>query len=138
MLWEEGLRLLNVKEDPWQCTMFLSHLAMVALDKGDYERASTQLGESLTLLQELGERSKSVLAVETSARLAAEQGSQLETGQGDSVRAARLFGAAEALRESLAVPILAEDRLSYERGLATLRAHFDSGALLVAWAEGVQ
>jgi hypothetical protein len=70
------------------------------------------------------------------ARLAAESSSGLETGQRGLVRAARLFGATEAIRERLAFPILSEERRSYEHGLATLRAHIDDDSLVAAWAEG--
>jgi tetratricopeptide (TPR) repeat protein len=135
-LWEEGLLLLRVQENPWQWASHLAHLGMVALDMGDYDRAGDQLAESLTLLRDLGERWSSVQVLEISARLAAEQGHRTENGQGGLRRAARLFGAAEAIRESLAFPIHSLERSSYERGLTILRAHLDGAALSVAWAEG--
>jgi hypothetical protein len=116
--------------------MLLVCLSVVALDQGDDERADAHLAESLTLLRELGERWASVQALEMSARLAAEDRSRLENGQRGLVRAARLFGATEAIRERLAFPILSEERRSYEHGLAMLRARLDDESLAVGWAEG--
>ena len=60
----------------------------------------------------------------------------MENGQQGLMRAARLFGAAEAIRERLAFPIMSPERRSYEHGLATLRAHLDDASLVAAWAEG--
>jgi hypothetical protein len=75
-------------------------LAMVALDEGDYRRAGAQLRESLTILREMGERWQIVHTLEVCACLAA------HGTQANLVRSARIFGATEKLRESLAAPML--------------------------------
>ena len=51
-------------------------------------------------------------------------------------RAARLFGAAEALRENTHLPMAPYERPEYEQHLAAIREHLDSDAFSVAWAEG--
>lgn len=135
-LWEEGVHLVRPTEDPLCYTMLLVRLSVVALDQGDYERAGAHLAESLRLLREQGDRLAIIQALEMRARLAAESSSGLETGQRGLVRAARLFGATEAIRERLAFPILSEERRSYEHGLATLRARLKDEPLAAAWAEG--
>jgi hypothetical protein len=56
--------------------------------------------------------------------------------QGTPERAARLLGAAEALREVPAVPRLPRERVDFEAIVATLRATMGEPAFAVAWAEG--
>jgi predicted ATPase len=135
-LWQEGLLLLQPSEDPMQHAKHLIHLSMVALDQDDVGLARAQVMASLTTFHDLGDRFNSIYALEASARLAAEQGHRIEGDQRDLLRAARLFGAAEAIRERLAFPIMHLERRSYDHGLATLRAHLDAASLAVAWTEG--
>jgi hypothetical protein len=52
------------------------------------------------------------------------------------VGAARYFGAAEALRESLGVAIWPVRRALYDHALETVRAALDAEAFDVVWAEG--
>jgi hypothetical protein len=57
--------------------------------------------------------------------------------QGDPVRAARLFGAAEALGEAASVtPSFPPTRALYERDLAAVRKQLDKEMFAAAWAEG--
>jgi hypothetical protein len=52
-------------------------------------------------------------------------------------RAARLMGAAEALRDAIGIPILLPaDRAAHERSVASLRATLGEGAFRLAWAAG--
>jgi len=51
-------------------------------------------------------------------------------------RAARLFGAAEALRENLGADMTAYERQEYEPMVASLRAGMDPGEFEAAWAAG--
>jgi DNA-binding NarL/FixJ family response regulator len=60
----------------------------------------------------------------------------LETAQEWPGRAARLWGAAEALREAIGVPIYPVYRDSYERAVAQARAALGKQAFRAAWAEG--
>jgi len=56
--------------------------------------------------------------------------------QGAPVRAARLWGAAETLRESMGVPIWPVERAAYERAVERVRAHLGEKIFAAAWAEG--
>jgi hypothetical protein len=60
----------------------------------------------------------------------------ISTGQGG--RAARLLGAAEALREASRSDMTPLERVEYDQALAQLRAQIDQAALRTAWAEGQQ
>jgi len=51
-------------------------------------------------------------------------------------RAARLFGAAEALRAAAGVPLTPFDRADYDRDVAAIQAQLDNAALKAAWVEG--
>ena len=56
--------------------------------------------------------------------------------QGELARAARLFGASEALQEALATPLATEDVILVQRNLATLRQLLPSPDLATHWAAG--
>jgi hypothetical protein len=51
-------------------------------------------------------------------------------------RAARLLGAAEALRKVVNVPMRAYERVEYEREVAALHEHLEKATFDAAWAEG--
>ena len=50
--------------------------------------------------------------------------------------AAQLWGAAEALRDALGVPIPPVERADYERSLSAARVHLGERAFAAAWAQG--
>ena len=56
--------------------------------------------------------------------------------QGEPTWAARLWGAAEALRETMGTPISPVYRADYERSVAAARAQLGEQAFAAAWAEG--
>jgi hypothetical protein len=56
--------------------------------------------------------------------------------EGDAERAARLFGAAEALREALGAPLPPVERAHYDRSIATVRAALGEKAFAAAWTAG--
>jgi non-specific serine/threonine protein kinase len=103
----------------------LGHLARI---QGDYERATGLLEESLGLLVQLKDKRCPALCVEGLACVA--------SGRGQADRAARLFGAAETLRETIGVALLPAERADHERAVAAARAGVDDGAFAAAWAEG--
>ena len=51
-------------------------------------------------------------------------------------RAAKLFGAAEALRQSIGTTMTAYERREYDAAVAQLRAGVDAATLEAAWARG--
>jgi non-specific serine/threonine protein kinase len=56
--------------------------------------------------------------------------------QARPARAARLLGAAEALREAIGAPTPPAGRAAHEREVAALRAALDGEAYAAAWADG--
>jgi hypothetical protein len=56
--------------------------------------------------------------------------------EGEPERAARLYGAAEALREVIGAPLPPNERPRYEREVAAARAQLDEERFRAAWAEG--
>ena len=96
--------MFRAEENVGGIASVLIDLAMVALDQGDEVRAGAELAESITLLQEQDERWQILLALEVCARWAALRGRRAVDAQAESERAARLFGAVEALRETLDAP----------------------------------
>ncbi len=58
------------------------------------------------------------------------------TAQGEVVWAARLWGAAESLRDKVRSPRPPVFRADYKRSVAAARAHLGEKAFTAAWAEG--
>ena len=135
-LWEESLIRMRAVDNSSGLGQLLAHIAMLELDQGDYGQADAFLRESLTLLRVLGDRWQIVRTLEVCACLSAVQGQQAEDAHSYLLRSARIFGAAEVLRETVGAPVLSFHRHFYERGVATLRSQLDEHTLAVAWAEG--
>ena len=57
-------------------------------------------------------------------------------GQGQGTRAARLFGAAEALHEKVGFGPATAHEIEIKRNVAALRTLLEKSALTAAWAEG--
>ena len=84
--------------------------------------------ESLALFQRQGNKGGIVCCLFEFASAAAAQ-QQLE-------RAARLFGAAEALKEVLSINLGSSRCADYERALVSVRAQLNEATFDVAWAAG--
>jgi predicted ATPase len=136
VLFEESVLLMRASESATAIHAPLMYLAVVELDEGDYKWAETHLTESLTHCRKLGERFQSIIALEAFACLETALGQQGEDVAANGIRAARIFGAAEALRETYGTPPLAAQRRFYERGIIALRAQLNEVILAAAWAEG--
>ena len=98
----------------------------VAIDQRDHDRARGLLAESLAIARELGDPRVVIDGLEISAYLA------VAVGRMD--RAARLQGAAEALRETIGVPLSPSERALYE--VTMLPAVRAAPGFAAAWAEG--
>lgn len=61
---------------------------------------------------------------------------EARAGPDNAQRAARLFGAAAALRERAGAAAAARDRAKFERDVAAVRATLGPPAFDAAWAEG--
>jgi hypothetical protein len=103
-------------------------LGIVATRLGDHGRARTLLGESLALSKRLGSTFSLVENLETLAELAGDLG--------DPRRAARLWGAAGALRETAGIPQPPVERRGREPYLIDARSGMDEADWTKAWEEG--
>jgi predicted ATPase/DNA-binding SARP family transcriptional activator len=124
----ESLDLCRKQGNKVDAPRLLHNLGRVALHRGDIARARALFCESLELFREIGSRRGMAECFEAFGH-AAFAGGRLE-------RAARLWGAAEALREVSRATMWAPDRAEYERDLPALQAQLDAHALSAAWAAG--
>jgi hypothetical protein len=89
----ESLSLTQAERERWGAFHALYSLAFLTLKRGDRRRAYDLAQQSLTLSIELGDTRGSTYALEALGCIAAVEG--------QARRAARVFGAAQALREPL-------------------------------------
>ena len=107
----------------------LLNLGWAALGQGDNARATKALRESLTLIKATGYQG--AVVAESLEAMAVLAGAREEF-----VRAARLWGAAGALRELYDSPVAPVERDRYERYLASVRFQPDEEAWEAAWEKG--
>jgi non-specific serine/threonine protein kinase len=127
-LLEESLASARALHDPWAEAAALLALANAVKGSGDLARAEALARQSLTLAGPLGTRRLLAMALETLAGTAA--------AAGRSARAARLFGAAEALRDAFGMPRPAPEQARYEDDVAAARAALGGEQFAVHWAAG--
>ncbi len=126
-LQEESAALYRESGSTWNIAAPLGYLGYQALRQGNYEEARSFFSESLTLAR--GWHKWGVAwRLEGFAGLAAMEE--------EPERAARLYGAAQALLDSIGARLDSIDRLGYEQYVATAREHLGEAAFAKAWAEG--
>jgi tetratricopeptide (TPR) repeat protein len=103
-------------------------LAAVARSQGDYEEARALYRESLGIFRPAGEQRGIAAVLEGLAGIAA--------ADDRAERAARLFGAAEALRAAIATPLAPGERADYDRYVAATHAALGQEAFAAAWEAG--
>jgi hypothetical protein len=106
----------------------LHRLGQMARLRGEYGKASSLIMESLKMHRERGNKQGVPECLAVLAGVVA--------AEGDLDRAARLFGAADALLERIKVPLTPADRAQYDADLAAARSQVDEQTWEVAWAEG--
>ncbi len=106
----------------------LSLLAQVTATQGDSVAARAFYEESLAKAKEGDYMHHIVSGLEGLASVVA--------AQGELTRAARLWGAATSLRETIGTPLPPVERASYEQAVAATRAHLGQQAFSKAWAQG--
>jgi tetratricopeptide (TPR) repeat protein len=110
----------------------LTGLGRVARLQGDAARARTRYAESLALCRGMGLRLVVPGTLEEMAHLAAAADAAGE----ERSRAARLLGAAAALRRALGMPLPPVERPAYQQTVETLRAVLGEAAWATEWAAG--
>lgn len=124
----EALRRQRQLGFAWGLGDTLRYLGDLARDRGDYDTAQSAYRESLDLANDHGDRRFLAETLGSMAGLAA--------AQGQPERAARLFGAAAALREQIDTPVEGWERPAFERGLELTRAALSVDAFDAAWSAG--
>ena len=103
----------------------LSDLATVVMERGEHAQAAELLQERLTLTWDAW-----------GLRHTLEQLAEVAAARGESARAARLFGAAEAYRERIGATLVRSLESLYAPYLAKARDALGEAAFAAAWAEG--
>ena len=129
-LFEENLALSRELEDTRGIAQSIGSLGIVALGHGDHDRAAALLKDALRPFWELKDRPGMAFSLLGLAGVA--------SFQGRAARAARLWGAAEVLREAIGFTLSSYDRshYDYEGRLAAARSQLDEIPWTQAWQEG--
>ena len=96
--------------------------------RGDLVTARALLEEGLAILRALNDKWFIAFCLEELASVV--------MAQGEPVWAARLWGAADALRDTVGLPLPPVFRADYERSVAAARTRIGEKAFTAAWAEG--
>jgi predicted ATPase/DNA-binding SARP family transcriptional activator/DNA-binding CsgD family transcriptional regulator len=129
-LHEESLKISREIGDAGCTIVCLTNLGLMAVGRADHARATALLGESLRLGRKSEDKMPLQYALFGLAGVAAYQG--------QPVRAARLWGASEAVREAAGLHLTALARFgtNYDDLLAATRARIDEAAFATEWAAG--
>jgi tetratricopeptide (TPR) repeat protein len=127
-LLDEAPTLWRARGDSWAIATALKNLGKAARVVGDFPRGAATYREAVTPFADHGDRGQVASCLEGLAHLAAVGG--------EPERAARLFGAAEALYESVGVRLPVFDPNAYEPALASVRAALDEVAVAAVWEDG--
>ncbi len=145
---EESLRLSREMGHKAGLVASLSLLARVAAAQGDEMEAYALFEECLMLARNVSHKGLLASCLEGLASLLVTHNSGEARGPalhrelphgiagGSPLWAARLLGAAEALREAVEMPLPPVELASYERSVAAARAQLGEQAFGQAWAEG--
>jgi hypothetical protein len=120
--------LFREMRDMHRVNMIRSELAHIERYEGQHEQAKAAYKETIVEWKRIGHRAAIAHQLECFGSVAKVE----EQGQ----RAARLFGAAEALREKIDIPMTAMEHMEYEREISDLKAGMDEKVFTSAWAEG--
>jgi len=125
----ESAALMRTIDSPLGVVHALTTSGEAALALDEYGRAADLFGESLPLALKLGDKTNMAVCVEGMAAVA--------VADGRAEQAARLCGAAEALREATGAPMQPTVRWLYERTLATVRAALGAHRFAAVWVAGM-
>ena len=162
---DEACQLLERLGETWSMFSALRLSAEIELNLGNSARAREQAKEALALIEELGQQAGVARTLSLLARIETHQGNYQEarhlaeeslkyvdvqedvpsylealaevvTAQGEGTWAARLWGAAEFLREESHSPLAPLHRVGYERAVVATRHQLGEQPFEAAWAEG--
>ena len=126
----ESIALLREIKDDYNLSMVVGWVGLLEVWSSDEpDLAEGFLKEALALERELGYWAYGAYCLEAFAGLAG--------ARGQGARAARLWGAAEALRTNIGAPPSLDARPLYERSMASARAQLGEAEWEEAFAEGM-
>ena len=127
--YEEAEALWSEPNDDWGRSFALNSLAAVQWRRGQLDEAERTARASLELLIPIADHwfaSRSILLL-----------AFIALARGENAYAARLSGAAEALRREVGAHLLHFERVEHDRALAVLRERLGSTAFEEVWQEGL-
>jgi len=127
-LYEQTLAVARELGTPWEIGSVLNEIGRAERDEGLRDLALKHLAEGITILHGLGNRPGVIESLEGLAGLAAATAAPR--------RAARLWGAADALRQEMGSARSLHLSIAYERKVKPVRAILTSEAFDQAWHEG--
>jgi tetratricopeptide (TPR) repeat protein len=125
---EEALALGLGRSAPSDFFQMQAELARVLVQQGEFAEARALYEEQQTLLPTMTWKPAIAHYLEGRA--------MLEATLDAPASAARLWGAAEALREAIGAPMYPVDRAEYAPAIAAAHAKLGEAAFAAAWAEG--
>jgi predicted ATPase/DNA-binding SARP family transcriptional activator len=128
MLFEESLTLCRNQDDKRLLPGLLHSLGEIAREQDDDERATAFYVESLRICREKGEKRNLTYCFEGLAAVVATRK--------QPARAARLFGAAAKLRETMNFPLPPVLQSDYESTIADVRSALDDETFAAEWRAG--
>jgi non-specific serine/threonine protein kinase len=127
-LYGQALAMARDDAAPWFIGSTLNDMARAECDEGRHDLALKHLTEGVALLHGLGDRPGVIESLEGFAGVAAATAAPR--------RAARLWGAADALRQEMGNAKLAHLSIAYERQVKAVHAMLTTEAFDQAWDEG--
>jgi len=128
ILYKESLALFSELEIKWGIAHTLLNMGNIACFQRDYDQAQSLHAQALDKFRALGDRQGIAFCLEGLASVAG--------GQGEALRAARLWGAAEGLREVIGSPLPPADQGKYEQDVAAARSQANETEFVSAWSQG--
>jgi predicted ATPase/class 3 adenylate cyclase len=125
---EQAVALFKEMRHQHDTTVSLYALAQVVAALGDDARSQSLYEEGIAVARKTGNRQTVAFGLQGLARVVAVQG--------ELSWAARLWGAAETLRETSGAPIPPVERSAYESSVTAARAQLGEKPFATAWAEG--
>jgi predicted ATPase/DNA-binding XRE family transcriptional regulator/Tfp pilus assembly protein PilF len=127
-LQQESLELYRQLGDRYGVALLSYNLGQRLVLMADLDRARAYLAEGLALFHDIGEKEGCVEHIESLAGLLALAGR--------AERAARLWGAASALREAFGIPRMPNERAEAEASIQACREQCGQSAFAAGWAAG--
>jgi predicted ATPase/DNA-binding SARP family transcriptional activator len=131
-----SLGMMRELSERWSVARALWALGNVACVEHDYDEAQTLYNESLLIHKELGSKWEVPCKLEALAYRANMMQRHVPERAPDLSRAARLLGAASALREQVGHPLPAVWQSRHEEHLSSIRGQLSERAFRTEWERG--